>query len=123
VARNDLQQTEARIAGEREETARLVMALTAELEEIIESMSLSNNDDEHDPDGATNGYERAKATAMLRHAQERLTDLEHADARLRDGSYGRCEACGAEIGAERLEALATTTRCIACAALGPGERR
>jgi DnaK suppressor protein len=118
VARNDLQQTEARIAGEREDTARLVMALTAELEEIIESMSLSNNDDEHDPDGATNGYERAKATSMLRHARARLVELEQAEARLRDGAYGRCEACGAEIGAERLEALPTTRRCIACAAVG-----
>jgi DnaK suppressor protein len=114
----DLSDVEERIARERDETAQLVRALTGELEEIIESMSLSNNDDEHDPDGATNGYERAKATAMLRHAQERLLELERAGDRLRDGTYGRCARCGAEIGAERLDALPTTTRCLTCAAAG-----
>ena len=109
---------EERIARERAETAHLVAALTSELEEIIESMSLSNNDDEHDPDGATNGYERAKATAMLRHAQERLGGLELAAARLLEDTYGWCERCGAEIGAERLETLPTATRCVACATAG-----
>jgi DnaK suppressor protein len=118
VSQVDRAGTEERIARERAETAHLVVALTSELEEIIESMSLSNNDDEHDPDGATNGYERAKATAMLRHAQERLSELERAEARLRDGTYGWCERCRAAIGIERLEALPTTSRCVTCAAAG-----
>lgn len=95
----------------------MIAALTAELDEIIESVSLSNNDDEHDPDGATNGYERAKATALLRHTEERLVDLDRAAERVRKGTYWRCEVCGGDIGAERLDALPTTTRCIACAAL------
>lgn len=105
-----------RIGRERDETTRMVAALAAELDEIIESVSLSNNDDEHDPDGATNGYERAKATALLRAAEERLVDLDLAAERVRLGTYGRCDACGGDIGAERLEALPTTTRCVACAA-------
>ena len=110
--------TEERIARERDETAQLVRALTSDLEDIIESMSLSNNDDEHDPDGATNGYERAKAGAMLRHAQEHLLELDRAGDRLRDGTYGRCARCGTAIGAERLDAVPTTTRCVTCAAVG-----
>ena len=61
----------ARIELERAELTRLVDALSVELDAIIDSVALSNNDDEHDPDGATSGYERAKATAMLRHAEER----------------------------------------------------
>jgi len=32
------------------------------------------------------------------------------------GVYGLCETCGKEIGAERLEALPSATRCIACQA-------
>ena len=87
-----------------------------ELDEIVESVSRSNNDDEHDPDGATNGYERAKATAMLRHAEERLVELDRAAERLRQGTYGRCEHCGDEIGPERLDALVAATRCRQCAA-------
>ena len=67
------------------------------MNEIIESVSLSNNDDERDPDGATNGYERAKTTAMLRRTEERLIELNRAAERLRAGTYGRCEQCGGEI--------------------------
>lgn len=117
--RPDRAATEERIRDERAEVSRLVGALTVELDEIVDSVALSNNDDEHDPDGATNGYERAKATAMLRHAEERLVELDRAAARVREGSYGRCERCGGEIGAERLEVLIAATRCLPCAASAP----
>ena len=69
-----------RIDRERAETTRLVGVLAIELHDIIESVSLSNNDDEHDPDGATSGYERAKATAMLRRAEEHLVELDRGRA-------------------------------------------
>jgi RNA polymerase-binding transcription factor DksA len=109
-----------RIAVERAETVRLVEALRTDLAGIIESVAHSNNDDEHDPDGATSGYERAKATAMLRRAEARLVEFERAEARLLEGTYGRCEECDGEIGRERLDALIATTRCRSCAG---GQRR
>jgi DnaK suppressor protein len=38
-------------------------------------------------------------------------------AELRDsGTYGICEACGAPVGKERLEAVPEATRCIRCQA-------
>ena len=37
-------------------------------------------------------------------------------ARIDNGTYGTCATCGAEIGAERLEAQPVATRCIKCAA-------
>jgi RNA polymerase-binding transcription factor DksA len=104
-----------RIAVERAEATRLVEALSIELQGIIESVSLSSTDDEHDPDGATSGYERAKTTAMLRRAEDRLVELDQAAERLRAGTYGRCEQCGDEIGHERLDALVGATRCRTCA--------
>jgi DnaK suppressor protein len=112
----DAERIRARIAREHAEMTRLAGALSVELSDIIESVSLSNNDDEHDPDGTTSGYERAKATAMLRHAEERLVELDRAAERLRDGTYGRCEQCAEAIGAERLDALIAATRCLRCAA-------
>jgi RNA polymerase-binding transcription factor DksA len=112
----DAERARARIAHERDETTRLVGALTLELDQIIDSVALSNNDDEHDPDGATSGYERAKATAMLQAAADRLIELDRAAERVRAGTYGRCERCGGEIGQERLDALIATTRCRSCAA-------
>jgi RNA polymerase-binding transcription factor len=43
-----------------------------------------------------------------------LSKISEAFARLEDGSYGRCEECGGEIGFERLKARPVTTLCIAC---------
>ena len=43
-----------------------------------------------------------------------LSKISEAFARIEDGSYGRCEECGAEIGIERLKARPVTTLCIAC---------
>jgi RNA polymerase-binding transcription factor DksA len=108
-----------RLREERTETARRIVSLNAELDGIIESAQLSNNDDEHDPDGATAGYERAKATALLQQARLRLAEIDRAMKRTTDGSYGRCDHCGSAIGEERLDAIPTTTRCTACASLLP----
>lgn len=108
-----------RLQTERTETVRRIVSLEAELNGIIESALLSNNDDEHDPDGATTGYERAKTTAMLQHARLRLVEIDRAVERTTDGSYGRCEHCGCDIGEERLDAIPTTTRCATCASLLP----
>lgn len=35
-------------------------------------------------------------------------------AKLKKGTYGKCENCGKQIEAERLEAMPTATLCIAC---------
>lgn len=43
-----------------------------------------------------------------------LSKIGEAFARIEDGSYGRCEECGGEIGIERLKARPVTTLCIAC---------
>ncbi len=44
-----------------------------------------------------------------------LDAVEAAMARLDDGSYGSCEACGSAIDDQRLAADATATRCTSCA--------
>ena len=38
----------------------------------------------------------------------------HAAERRAHGAYGKCEDCGKDIGAERLEALPASTRCMRC---------
>jgi DnaK suppressor protein len=40
----------------------------------------------------------------------------HAQARKSEGAYGLCEDCNQEIGAERLSALPSATRCVRCQA-------
>lgn len=91
-------------------------ALEADFRTIAEAVAASPPDDEHDPEGATTGFERAQVLAVLAHTRQRLVDLDRAAARLRDGTYGTCERCGAAIPAERLLALPATSTCVACAA-------
>lgn len=44
-----------------------------------------------------------------------IGEIREALARIGNGTYGQCAACGTQISPKRLEALPTATRCIACA--------
>lgn len=46
--------------------------------------------------------------------QQVAAEIDRALEKLEDGSYGLCDDCGHEVGAERLEALAWATRCVEC---------
>ncbi|ABA88313.1 zinc finger transcriptional regulator, TraR/DksA family [Syntrophotalea carbinolica DSM 2380] len=46
--------------------------------------------------------------------REEILEIDEALERLRDGSYGRCEACGKTIDIARLEILPFTRRCLTC---------
>jgi len=95
---------------------RLVDDLQAELDGIIAAQEADPPDDEHDVEGSSVGFERARVTALLTAATARLDELGAADERLAAGAYGRCEVCGRAIGADRLAAVPTTQRCVTCAA-------
>ncbi|MFO1207070.1 MAG: TraR/DksA family transcriptional regulator [Burkholderiales bacterium] len=43
-----------------------------------------------------------------------MRDIEGALQRVREGEYGACAECGAEIGFQRLRACPTASRCVAC---------
>ena len=72
-------------------------------------------DDEHDSEGATIGFERARVAGLIERARGRISSLEDAAQRTRDGTYGLCSSCGRGIGAARLAALPATRVCIECA--------
>jgi DnaK suppressor protein len=92
-------------------------AVVADLESELEGIAASTAegpDDEHDAEGSTVGYERARVNALLAAARRRLAELESVPA----GAGGRrhCVGCGQPILAERLAALPATSRCVRCAA-------
>ena len=72
-------------------------------------------DDEHDSEGSTVGFERARVAGLLDRSRRQVADLEAAARRAVDGSYGYCTLCGREVGTERLAALPATQLCIGCA--------
>lgn len=96
----------------RTETRAQIAALTADYAAVVEASKGSNADDEHDPEGQTIGFERAQLGSVLEQARARLAELDAAVSRVADGSYGRCEVCGAPIGQARLEARPAARTCI-----------
>ena len=63
-------------------------------------------------EGTSQAVERITAVSAEEKLQAMLTDVKRAQAKLADGTYGRCDECGAEIGAERLDARPWATRCM-----------
>ena len=110
------ERTAARLRAERRRIAAQVDTLQSDFDAIVSASEFTATDDEHDPDGATIGFERAQAGALLNRARLRLEALDRALARLNAGTYGSCERCGGTIAPERLAALPDTTVCVQCAA-------
>ena len=103
------------IATELERAQRRLASLDREFQAIVAAGEQGNTDDEHDPEGATLGFERAQVAALREDARERIVDLLAALERMETGDYGRCSSCGAMIATERLVARPATRRCRACA--------
>ena len=59
--------------------------------------------------------ERGEIDALVGSLSESLQEAEDALAKVDAGTYGRCETCGEEIAAARLEAKAAARLCITCA--------
>jgi RNA polymerase-binding transcription factor DksA len=104
-----------RLAAERADTVERLNGLEREFRGIIESADTAGTDDEHDPEGATIAFERQHVAALLSQAREQLTRIDAAMRKLADGSYGRCERCSQDIGADRLAARPAATTCMSCA--------
>jgi DnaK suppressor protein len=56
--------------------------------------------------------ERGETEALSNTLRESLEEVERALGKLEDGSYGKCEVCGEEITAARLEAMPAARYCI-----------
>jgi RNA polymerase-binding transcription factor DksA len=107
--------TRARLSAERDDAAATMAALHRDFAAMVAASEDSNADDEHDPEGATVGFERAQLAATIDLTRSRIEDLDRALQSVAAGTYGTCESCGAAIGAERLAARPAARTCIACA--------
>ena len=107
------------LESERVSASDRIDALTTELAWLAGDSGDANGDDEHDPEGSTLAFERARVAALLADAESNLKDLDHGLTKLAEGCYGICEVCGTKISQGRLEALPATRTCITCAAAPP----
>ena len=111
-----------RLAAERGRIDSVISDLRDEMA-AIEETTAAGPDDEHDAEGSTVAYERARVRALLAHAEQAAAQLDGAARRAREsddtGRGGlRCQLCRQPIPDERLLALPATTTCVTCAA-GP----
>jgi RNA polymerase-binding transcription factor DksA len=63
-------------------------------------------------DHASDTYEREVGDTLEENAEQILREVDDALARIDDGTYGTCKACGREIPSERLEAIPYATLCV-----------
>ncbi|KAB2370469.1 TraR/DksA family transcriptional regulator [Actinomadura montaniterrae] len=105
---------EERLIADRAGTLELLASLRRDWDGVVEASAQSNADDEHDPEGATIAFERARIEASLTRARTRLAEIEDALRRLAADAYGTCERCGGPIAEARLEARPTARTCVTC---------
>jgi DnaK suppressor protein len=92
------------LQSEKEEVARKLLAegpLCQSAEGMLESE-------------ASEEYSREVAWRYRQHLEARLRDLNEAQDRLMNGTYGHCCNCGAEIDRARLAADAAAALCLGC---------
>jgi DnaK suppressor protein len=66
-------------------------------------------------DGTVEAISRLTEIGVGSALEEGLVRTERALAKLDEGTYGSCDACGAPIGSKRLEAMPDSVLCVACA--------
>jgi DnaK suppressor protein len=112
VTKRDLQAYRMRLEAELAE-------LTGQRDELEEAAGASLADatgevgfDEEHADAGSYTFERERDLSLVGNAKDLIEKVERALARIDAGSYGRCEACGKPIEAERLDALPYATSCL-----------
>jgi DnaK suppressor protein len=113
VAKRDLRAYRRRLEAELDE-------LRGQRADLEESTGASLADatgevgfDEEFADTGSFTFQRERDLSLVGNAKDLIDKVEHALARIDAGSFGRCEACGAAIEAERLDALPYATLCLA----------
>jgi DnaK suppressor protein len=74
----------------------------------------------HDPAARWHDYE-AHPTPLSDGARGELADIDAALARIREGRYGVCVACGGPMGLQRLRAIPEARYCLGCSGHAPVE--
>jgi RNA polymerase-binding protein DksA len=106
----------AALLEERERVTRAIEYLHEENPGSLEDEmgDVSPSADNHLGDMATATFDRELDYTLEGNAEQVLTAIDSALARMEAGKYGQCQSCGNAISPERLEAIPWATRCIDC---------
>ena len=93
--------------------AEILKSLEIQSEDMKELIKTVESGDEADV--ASDAIDRTLLNAMGAQDANRLQQINNALDRIKQGRYGFCLECGAEISQPRLEALPYASLCIDCA--------
>ena len=93
------------------------LGLSRELERMVHSMRADSTVLADANDRASQESEMALELRNRDRERKLITKINTMIAQIETGEYGYCDACGAEIGLERLQARPTATLCIDCKTL------
>jgi len=103
---------EAEEQGLLEELKEIAGAKSRGIEaEVV--MEMSGYDD-HPADMASETFEKEKEQAMLESVHDSLARVRNALAKIKRGTYGKCDSCGKPISLPRLRALPHAALCVEC---------
>lgn len=107
----DLEAASAHLQEERAKVVHQMTDLGAD-----ESGELTGNVDYGDAfaDGGAATAERTEVLGLVETLKHRLDDIDAALARIEAGTYGTCQNCGNDIGADRMEFRPTSIYCVDC---------
>ena len=86
--------------------------LTEATEDVEHESSGDPSAGGHIADAGSELFERSRDLSIVEDLDAQLADIDHATARLTNGSYGSCEACGKPIDAARLAIRPATRFCL-----------
>lgn len=108
----DTDAARTRLTDERERLTSTLEGLETDLEAQKESLQELSVVDEHQADIGTETFEREKDLSIVESVRAAIEDVDHALARLEQGTYGECEICHQPIGDDRLEAVPAARFCV-----------
>ena len=110
-----LDDARARLEAEKEAVDKQLLDHGVELEG---DESINVEDHEGFADSAQVTAERSQQITLVEQLRVRRSDILDALEKIEAGTYGKCENCGQDIPAERLEAVPAATLCVACKQAG-----
>src|SRR5437867_10540190 len=99
------------LENRREEIARELAELTAVPVDPMAAVTFGNRVGA----GTTQAVERLNQVGAAAQLAAMLRDVDRALMKLDEGTYGKCDDCGAEIAGERLEVRPWSVLCVECA--------
>jgi len=110
-----LDDARTRLEAEREAVDKQLQDHGVELEG---DESINVEDHEGFADSAQVTAERSQQITLVEQLRVRRADILTALQKIDEGTYGKCESCGQDIPAERLEAVPAATLCVSCKQAG-----